>query len=122
MVQLYIRDLVSSVTRPVKELKGFQKVRLEPGETTTVAFNITPALLSFYDINMKYVVEPGDFELMVGTSSRATSAKEAMLSACSWCVVESCRISSSKLFQQLDEVGSLAFAQGGGVFQPFLDF
>jgi len=52
VVQLYIRDLVSSVTRPVKELKGFQKVRLKPGETTTVAFNITAALLSFYDINM----------------------------------------------------------------------
>ena len=79
VVQLYIRDLVSSVTRPVKELKGFQKVRLEPGETTTVAFNITPALLSFYDINMNYVVEPGDFELMVGTSSRDADLKKIIL-------------------------------------------
>ena len=70
VVQLYIRDLVSSVTRPVKELKGFCKVRLQPGESTTVAFDITPALLSFYDVNMKYVVEPGDFELMIGNSSR----------------------------------------------------
>jgi len=70
VVQLYIRDLVSSVTRPVKELKGFRKVRLQPGESTTVAFDITPDLLKFYDVNMNYVVEPGDFELMVGSSSR----------------------------------------------------
>ncbi|MFZ0337345.1 MAG: fibronectin type III-like domain-contianing protein [Terracidiphilus sp.] len=79
MVQLYIRDLISSVTRPVKELKGFRKVRLQPGETATVAFDITPALLSFYDINMKYVVEPGDFELMVGTSSRDADLKKIIL-------------------------------------------
>ena len=79
VVQLYIRDLISSVTRPVKELKGFRKVRLEPGETTTVAFNITPALLSFYDINMKNVVEPGDFELMVGSSSRDADLKKIVL-------------------------------------------
>ncbi|MGA2890818.1 MAG: glycoside hydrolase family 3 N-terminal domain-containing protein [Terracidiphilus sp.] len=70
VVQLYIRDLVSSVTRPVKELKGFRKVRLQPGESTTVDFDITPALLSYYDVNMNFVVEPGDFEIMVGTSSR----------------------------------------------------
>jgi len=70
VVQMYIRALVSSVTRPVKELKGFSKVWLKPGETATVALEITPDLLSFYDINMEYVVEPGDFEIMVGTSSR----------------------------------------------------
>jgi beta-glucosidase len=70
VVQLYIRDLVSSVTRPVKELKGFKKVWLKPGETTTVAIDITPASLKFWDVNMKYVVEPGEFEIMVGTSSR----------------------------------------------------
>jgi beta-glucosidase len=70
VAQLYIRDVVSSVTRPVKELKGFQRVRLAPGESTTVAFDITPAMLKFYDVNMKYVVEPGDFELMIGNSSR----------------------------------------------------
>ena len=69
-VQLYIRDVVSSVTRPVKELKGFRKVSLKPGETVTVDFDITPDLLKFWDVNMKYVVEPGDFILMVGTSSR----------------------------------------------------
>ncbi|SPE26856.1 Glycoside hydrolase, family 3 domain protein [Candidatus Sulfotelmatomonas gaucii] len=70
VVQLYIRDVVSSVTRPVKELKAFKKVRLQPGESTTVTFDITPAMLSFYDVNMKYVVELGDFELMIGNSSR----------------------------------------------------
>ncbi|HUB52392.1 MAG TPA: glycoside hydrolase family 3 C-terminal domain-containing protein, partial [Terracidiphilus sp.] len=70
VVQLYIRDLVSSATRPVKELKGFKKVSLQPGETTTVAIDITPGSLRFWDVNMKYVVEPGEFEIMVGTSSR----------------------------------------------------
>ncbi|MGA7243432.1 MAG: glycoside hydrolase family 3 N-terminal domain-containing protein [Terracidiphilus sp.] len=70
VVQLYIRDLVSSATRPVKELKGFKKVWLKPGESTTVTLDVTPAQLSFFDVNMKYVVEPGDFELMIGNSSR----------------------------------------------------
>jgi len=70
VVQMYIRDLVSSATRPVKELKGFQKVSLRPGETKTVKLDITPDLLSFYDVKMKYVVEPGEFLIMVGSSSR----------------------------------------------------
>lgn len=70
VVQMYIRDVVSSVTRPVKELKGFQKVTLRPGEKKTVSFDVTPDLLAFYDINMKYVVEPGEFFIMVGNSSR----------------------------------------------------
>ena len=70
VVQLYIRDELSSVTRPVKELKDFQRITLKPGETKIVKLNITPEKLSFYDINMKYVVEPGDFTIMVGTSSR----------------------------------------------------
>ena len=70
VVQMYIRDVVSSVTRPVKELKGFQKVSLRPGETKTVVLDITPDLLAFYDVNMKYVVEPGEFLIMVGNSSR----------------------------------------------------
>jgi beta-glucosidase len=70
VVQLYIRDLVSSVTRPIKELKGFKKVYLKPGETTTVTLDITPDALAFFDVNMKHVVEPGDFSIMIGTSSR----------------------------------------------------
>ena len=70
VVQMYIRDVVSSATRPIKELKGFQKVTLRPGEKRTVGFDITPELLAFYDVNMKYVVEPGEFTIMVGNSSR----------------------------------------------------
>jgi beta-glucosidase len=70
VVQLYVRDLVSSVTRPVKELKGFAKVALRSGERRTVTFEITPDLLAFHDVRMRYVVEPGDFAIMVGSSSR----------------------------------------------------
>jgi beta-glucosidase len=70
VVQMYIRDVVSSVTRPVKELKGFQKIMLAPGERKTVSFAITSDLLAFYDVNMNYVVEPGEFYIMVGNSSR----------------------------------------------------
>jgi beta-glucosidase len=70
VVQMYIRDRVSSVTRPVKELKGFQKVALQPAETTRVELEITPDSLAFYDVNMSYVVEPGEFAIMVGNSSR----------------------------------------------------
>lgn len=70
VVQLYVRDLVSSVTRPVKELKGFTRVQLRPGETRTVALDITPELLAFYDAAMNRVVEAGDFAIMVGCSSR----------------------------------------------------
>lgn len=79
VVQMYIRDLVSSVTRPVKELKGFRKVRLKPSETTTVALDITPDELSFYDRHMKYVVEPGEFEIMVGNSSRDGDLQKVVL-------------------------------------------
>jgi beta-glucosidase len=70
VVQMYIRDVVSSVTRPVKELKGFAKVRLAPGESTTVAIPIDSSALAFHDIGMRRVVEPGEFRVMVGTSSR----------------------------------------------------
>ena len=79
VVQLYIRDLVSSVTRPVKELKGFKKITLQSGETRTVALDITPDSLAFHDVNMKYVVEPGDFEIMVGNSSRDADLTRVIL-------------------------------------------
>jgi beta-glucosidase len=69
-VQLYIRDLVSSVTRPVKELKGFQRVTLQPGETKTLSLSITPACLAFWNIDMQFVVEPGEFLIMVGPDSQ----------------------------------------------------
>jgi len=70
VVQMYIRDRVSSVTRPVKELRGFKKVSLAPGETASVALPVTPESLAFYDVDMNFVVEPGEFSVMVGTSSR----------------------------------------------------
>jgi len=79
VVQMYIRDCVSSVTRPVKELKGFKKISLRPGETQAVGLDITPASLAFYDINMKYVVEPGEFEILVGNSSRDIDLQKAIL-------------------------------------------
>ncbi|HNU87004.1 MAG TPA: glycoside hydrolase family 3 N-terminal domain-containing protein, partial [Ferruginibacter sp.] len=72
VVQLYIRDDYSSVARPVKELKGFKKIWLEPGQSQTVSFVINKEMLSFYDTNMKWVAEPGDFTLMVGTASDKT--------------------------------------------------
>jgi len=78
-VQLYIRDCVSSVTRPVKELKGFQKISLQPGETKTVSLVITPDSLAFYDVKMKCVVEPGEFEIMVGNSSRDGDLQKVIL-------------------------------------------
>ncbi|HZL79161.1 MAG TPA: glycoside hydrolase family 3 N-terminal domain-containing protein, partial [Candidatus Limnocylindrales bacterium] len=79
VVQLYVRDLVSSVTRPVKELKAFQKILLSPGETKTVALEITPESLAFYDIHLKRVVEPGEFEIMAGNSSRAVDLQKVIL-------------------------------------------
>jgi beta-glucosidase len=69
VVQLYLRDQVSTLTRPVKLLKGFQRVTLEPGETQTVEFTLTPEALSFWNAQMQYVVEPGLFDVMVGSSS-----------------------------------------------------
>ena len=69
VVQLYIHDVVSSVTRPVKELKGFKRVTLEPGASTTVNFTLDSTALALWDKNMKHVVEPGDFEVMAGGDS-----------------------------------------------------
>jgi beta-glucosidase len=67
---LYIRDLVSSVTRPVKELKGFKKVSLNPGESRTVMLPILPEHLAFTTLSMNHAIEAGEFEIMVGNSSR----------------------------------------------------
>jgi len=75
VVQLYIRDLVGSITRPVKELKGFQKVFIKAGETKTVTFAITPNDLKFYNYDLKFVSEPGDFKVFIGGNSR--DVKEA---------------------------------------------
>jgi beta-glucosidase len=69
VVQLYIQDAISSVTTPIKELRGFKRISLEPGETKTVSFKLLPEHLSLYDQNMKKVVEPGVFDIMIGSSS-----------------------------------------------------
>ena len=79
VVQMYIRDLVSSVTRPVKELRGFTRVVLKPGESKSVAFTISSEHLSFTDINMELTVEPGEFEIMVGNSSRDSDLQKLIL-------------------------------------------
>jgi beta-glucosidase len=70
VVQLYLRDVVGSITRPVKELKGFQKISLKPGETKTVSFTITPEDLKFYNYNLKWDWESGEFEVMIGGNAR----------------------------------------------------
>ena len=70
VVQLYIRDLVGSTTRPVKELKGFERIYLQPGQTRTVTFKIAPEMLKFYNYDLQYVVESGDFSIMIGPNSR----------------------------------------------------
>jgi len=72
VVQLYLRDLVASVSRPVKELKGFQRIALRPGETKQVEFVIGAEQLGFWNRAMRFVVEPGAFQVMVGSSSEAT--------------------------------------------------
>lgn len=74
VVQLYIRDMVGSITRPVKELKGFQKISLKPGESREVSFRIDEEMLKFYNSELKFAAEPGDFKLFIGTNSR--DAKE----------------------------------------------
>jgi beta-xylosidase len=74
VAQLYIRDRVSSITRPVMELKGFKRVHLKPGETETVQLKLGPAELGFYNLEMDWVVEPGAFEVMVGPNSVETTS------------------------------------------------
>ena len=76
VVQLYVRDVVGSMTRPVKELKGFQKISLNAGETKTVTFNITTNDLKFHNSNLKYDWEAGDFVIMVGGNSRDVKSQK----------------------------------------------
>ncbi|MCK9343772.1 MAG: fibronectin type III-like domain-contianing protein, partial [Massilibacteroides sp.] len=70
IVQLYVRDLVGSVSRPVKELKGFSRISLKKGETRNVTFTLKPDDLKFYNQQLEYKCEPGDYEVMVGPNSR----------------------------------------------------
>lgn len=75
VVQLYITDMHASVTRPVKQLKDFKRISLKAGETATLTFEITPEMLSFYDIDMNYGVESGEFKAAIGNSSRDEDLK-----------------------------------------------
>ncbi|HEX4373215.1 MAG TPA: glycoside hydrolase family 3 C-terminal domain-containing protein, partial [Puia sp.] len=78
VVQLYIHDLLASVARPVMELKGFQRIHFSPGETKEISFKITPSMLSMLDEKLNTVVEPGDFRIMIGASSRDIKLKETL--------------------------------------------
>jgi beta-glucosidase len=69
VVQLYIRDMAASISRPVKELKNFSKVMIQPGETQEIEFTVKPDDLSFYNPNGQFIVEPGAFKIWVGTNS-----------------------------------------------------
>jgi beta-glucosidase len=77
VVQLYLRDKVGSVVRPIKELKGFEKIKLNVGETKTVKFVIDNQKLSFYNDQLQFDSEPGDFDLMIGSSSEDIRLKES---------------------------------------------
>lgn len=81
IVQLYVRDLVGSATRPVRELKGFKKVRLAPGESKNVTFELTPADLAFWRGDMTYGAEPGEFEVFVGGDADATQKAKFTLTS-----------------------------------------
>ena len=70
VVQMYIKDDIGSVTRPDKELKGFDKIELNPGESKIVSFKITPKMLEFTGLKMEKVLEPGDYTVKIGTSSQ----------------------------------------------------
>lgn len=72
IVQFYIRDKVASISRPVKELKAFRRIHLAAGESQDVSFQITPDMLKFYNADLQYVLEPGEFDIMVGPNSRDT--------------------------------------------------
>lgn len=75
IVQMYLRDRFASVSRPLKELKGFKRINIKAGETVTVKFEITPEMCKFYDINMEYVWEPGEIQVFVGHDSHCTEVK-----------------------------------------------
>ena len=79
IVQLYIHDVVASITRPVKELKGFQRIHLKKGESREVTFEIADDLLKFYNSSLDFVLEPGDFEIMIGPDSSLKHLKKTVL-------------------------------------------
>ena len=75
-MQLYLHDELASVARPVKELKGFQRISLNPGEEKEIQFIITPEMLTMLDVNLKEVIEPGKFRIMIGSSSMDIRLRE----------------------------------------------
>lgn len=79
VVQMYLQDVVGSTTRPLRELKGFEKVSLEPGESKTVTFEITPELMSHYNSDLKFVAEPGEFVVYIGADSRTRNSAAFVL-------------------------------------------
>ncbi len=79
VVQLYVRDVVGSVTRPVRELKGFQKIQLNKGETKTVKFELSAEDLAFYTSDMSFKAEPGEFEIYVGSDSNTDNMIKVFL-------------------------------------------
>ena len=79
VVQMYLQDVVGSTTRPLRELKGFEKIYLEPGESKTVTFEITPELMSHYNSNLKFVAEPGEFVIYIGADSRTRNSAAFIL-------------------------------------------
>jgi len=81
VVQLYLHDVIGTVVTPVKELRGFEKVQLDPGQTKTVSFAVTPEHMALLDRHLEWVVEPGTFEVMVGHSSKDIRLKDAFEAA-----------------------------------------
>ena len=79
VVQMYLQDVVGTTTRPVRELKGFEKVSLEPGESKVVKFEITPELMSHYNSDLELVAEPGEFIVYVGADSRTKNSASFVL-------------------------------------------
>jgi beta-glucosidase len=79
VVQMYLQDVVGTTTRPVRELKGFEKISLEPGESKVVTFEITPELMSHYNSNLEFVAEPGEFIVSVGADSRTKNSASFIL-------------------------------------------
>lgn len=79
IVQLYLRDVYRTVTPPVKELKGYQRVALKAGETKTVTFDIDVEMLKFYNSELKHVAEPGEFRVMIGGNSRDVKENKFIL-------------------------------------------
>ena len=78
VIQVYVNDVISSVVTPVKVLKAFKKVELKPAESSVIGFEIPCSELGFWDRNMKYVIEPGVFEIMVGSSSKDILLKDTI--------------------------------------------